>query len=181
MPPESSLGNLVGVALHVEADLGDPLAGLLAPLGRRHAATLEAEGDVVLDAAVVERGVVLKHHAPVRAGALDRLAAHQHRALGGGNCGRSPAISRSTVDLPQPEGPRIAMNSPLSGTSGTENVTSRMTVCAPKRLVTFAEVDDVRHDGGRARSPSLLDGNDREKAALEPEQQPVDAERQQTD
>ena len=32
MPPDSSLGILAGVALHVEADLGDPLARQLTPL-----------------------------------------------------------------------------------------------------------------------------------------------------
>src|SRR5438552_10037733 len=40
-----------------------------------------------------------------------------------GNCGRSPAMSRRMVDLPQPEGPRIVMNSPLFGRSSTRNVT----------------------------------------------------------
>ena len=46
------------------------------------------------------------------------------------------AINRSTVDLPQPDGPRIAMNSPLSGKSGTEKVTFWITVSLPKRFVT---------------------------------------------
>ena len=54
-----------------------------------------------------------------------------------GKCGRKPAIRRSTVDLPQPDGPRMATNSPLSGRSGTENVTSLMTVSAPNRFVTW--------------------------------------------
>src|SRR6266480_7556233 len=40
-----------------------------------------------------------------------------------GNCGRSPAISRKIVDFPQPDGPRIVMNSPLPGKSSTRNVT----------------------------------------------------------
>src|SRR5437879_1372072 len=53
-----------------------------------------------------------------------------------GKCGRRPAISRSTVDLPQPDGPRIATNSPLLGRSSTENVTSLITVIGPNRFVT---------------------------------------------
>ena len=32
-----------------------------------------------------------------------------------GNCGSRPAIIRITVDLPQPEGPRIDTNSPRPG------------------------------------------------------------------
>ena len=35
------------------------------------------------------------------------------------------------------------MNSPLSGRSGTEKVTSRMTVRSPNRFVTLLELDDV--------------------------------------
>src|SRR5438093_5020980 len=46
-------------------------------------------------------------------------------------------MSLSTVDFPQPDGPRMAMNSPLSGRSATENVTSRITVMSPNRLVTL--------------------------------------------
>ena len=36
------------------------------------------------------------------------------------------------------------MNSPLSGRSGTEKVTSRMTVRSPNRFVTLSKLDDVR-------------------------------------
>src|SRR2546422_4847331 len=45
------------------------------------------------------------------------------RPVVAGNCGLSPAMSRRMVDLPQPEGPRIVMNSPLFGRSSTRNVT----------------------------------------------------------
>src|SRR5437899_1365644 len=101
----------------------------------------------------------------------------------GGKCGRRPAISRSTVDLPQPDGPRIAMNSPLPGRSVTENVTSRMTVRSPNRFVTpwksttFGRraVSDV------VSSTSVLEDAVREQTALEPEQQPIDAVRKQAD
>ena len=51
----------------------------VAALGRRHAAALESERDVVLDRAVVERRVVLKDHAAVGAGRRDRFAADEHR------------------------------------------------------------------------------------------------------
>src|SRR5437867_7453118 len=96
-----------------------------------------------------------------------------------GKCGRSPAISRSTVDLPQPDGPRIATNSPLSGTSGTANVTSRMTVSSPKRFVTAWKSTTF---GLTATAiASIFDGAEREQAALEPGQQPIDPVREQAD
>src|ERR1700722_8694798 len=89
-----------------------------------------------------------------------------------GCCGRSPAIRRSTVDLPQPDGPRMAMNSPLSGRSVTQNVTSLMTVRSPNRFVT---------PWNSTTFTSVLDRSVRKQAALKPEQQPVDAVRQQAD
>ncbi len=48
----------------------------------------------------------------------------------------SPAISRSRVDLPQPDGPTKTTNSPslMSRSSGG------MTSTSPKRLVTFSRV-----------------------------------------
>ena len=117
-------------------------------------------------------------------GADDRLAGRPAPCRRvAGKCGRSPAIRRSTVDLPQPDGPRIAMNSPLSGTSGTVNVTSWMTVRLPKRFVTPLEIDDVRGGSrgrGLAHHHSSTDAV-REQAALEPEQQAVDAVREQAD
>jgi hypothetical protein len=45
-------------------------------------------------------------------------------------------MSRNTVDLPQPDGPRIVMNSPDAGRSSTTNEMSLMTVSDPNRLVT---------------------------------------------
>src|SRR6266581_2728765 len=102
-----------------------------------------------------------------------------------GNCGRSPAISRRTVDLPQPDGPRIAMNSPLSGRSGTEKVTSRITVTSPNRFVTFRKstTDGTALVGDSVigfdtRTALLLDRPERKEASLEPEQQTIDAVRQ---
>ena len=74
---------LVSVALDVEADLVDPRVGLFAPLARANAAALEAERDVVFDGAIVERRVVLEHHAAIRAGPGHRSVGHVHDALGG--------------------------------------------------------------------------------------------------
>src|SRR5436189_2876576 len=86
-----------------------------------------------------------------------------------GNCGRRPAIRRSTVDLPQPDGPRIATNSPLSGKSGTENVTSLMTVTVPNRFVTWAKSTTLGGCTGAAAGTltSILDHTVRKQAALD--------------
>src|SRR5258706_6190441 len=104
-----------------------------------------------------------------------------------GNCGRSPAISRSTVDLPQPDGPRMAMNSPLFGRSGTENVTSRITVRSPKRFVTpwksttLGGADAATGPLAFAVIRSFLDGPVRKQSALEEEQEAIDAVGEQSD
>src|SRR6476646_2721571 len=45
-----------------------------------------------------------------------------------GNCGVRPAIRRSTVDFPHPDGPRIVTNSILVGMSSTTNETSLIAV-----------------------------------------------------
>src|SRR4029079_19104210 len=55
-----------------------------------------------------------------------------------GNCGVSPAIIRITVDLPQPDGPRIDTNSPRPGASSLENDTSLIAVHSPNDLVTLS-------------------------------------------
>src|SRR5438876_9866193 len=92
-------------------------------------------------------------------------------------------MRRSTVDFPQPDGPRIAMNSPLSGRSGTENVTSRMTVTFPKRLVTFRKSTTFAYCGDAAApgapAASVFDDTMGEHAALEPVEQPIDSVREQ--
>src|SRR2546428_3779135 len=94
-------------------------------------------------------------------------------------------MRRSTVDFPQPDGPRMAMNSPLFGRSGTENVTSRMTVRVPNRFVTPRKSTTFGTGWPTAAASgsltSLLDDAVRKQTALEPEQQAVDAERQQAD
>src|SRR3954468_23497274 len=100
-----------------------------------------------------------------------------------GKCGRSPAIRRSTVDLPQPDGPRIAMNSPLPGMSSTLKVTSRMMVRSPNFLVTFLKSTTLGAAGAAAvgSATSVRDLPVGKQAALEPEQRAIDAEREQPD
>ena len=71
------------------------------------------------------------------------------------------------------------MNSPLPGRSGTVKVTSRMTVRSPNRFVTLAKLDDVRD--AAAASSFASTARYGKQAALEPEQQPVDAVGQQPD
>src|SRR5688572_1643530 len=95
-------------------------------------------------------------------------------------------MSRKTVDFPQPEGPRMAMNSPLPGRSGTENVTSRITVKRPNRFVTFWKSTTFGRSGRSAVTAgatltSILDDAMREQTPLEPEQQAIDTVRQQPD
>ena len=62
-----------------------------------------------------------RHAGDVAAGDEDRAGGHLS----------SPAIIRSSVDLPQPEGPSSAQNSPAS----TARLRSRITSTAPKRLL----------------------------------------------
>src|SRR5215217_3474624 len=45
-----------------------------------------------------------------------------------GYCGGRPAMRRSTVDFPHPDGPRMVTNSIFSGMSSTTNDTSLMAV-----------------------------------------------------
>ena len=84
-------------------------------------------------------------------------------------------MRRSTVDFPQPDGPRIVTNSPWPGRSGTEKVTSRITVKSPNRFVTprnSTMLGSVGHS-----SPARYG----KEAALEAEQQPVDPVGEQAD
>src|SRR5436190_17279878 len=125
-----------------------------------------------------------------------------------GKCGRSPAMSRSTVDLPHPEGPRMQTNSPLPGRSSTVKLTLRMIGRSPNRFVTFlksttlgggpglAAAVEVATDAaggvednvaavlcGLTGSPTrlLLGRPEREEAALEEEERPIDPVGEQPD
>src|SRR5919202_4482295 len=104
----------------------------------------------------------------------------------GGKCGLNAAISRSTVDFPHPDGPRMAMNSPLPGRSATENVTSRMTVRVPNRFVTFLKSTtlgacNLTSAASAASRTSVLDNAMGKESALEPEQQSIDPVREQAE
>src|SRR5215467_16293473 len=73
---------------------------------------LEPEGHVSKRGAPREQlGEVLKHHAAVGAVTADRFAADADFARGGA---RKPAMTLSSVDLPQPEGPTMHRNSEAS-------------------------------------------------------------------
>ena len=100
----------------------------VAALGVRHAPLAQAEGDVLRDRQPGEQRVGLEHHAAVGAGPGDRLAIEQRPRPSVGLS--SPATMRSSVDLPQPDGPRMVTNS-LSAT--TRSVGSSARVGAPPR------------------------------------------------
>ena len=65
-------------------------------------------------------------------------------------------MRRSTVDLPQPDGPRMAMNSPLFGRSGTVKVTLRMTVRSPNLLVTLRNSTTGGGSAATAADPGTM-------------------------
>ena len=74
-----------------------------------HAPLAQAEGDVLAHGQPGKQRVGLEHHAAVRARAGHRRV---RRARTRPPVGRSsPATMRSSVDLPQPEGPRMVMKS----------------------------------------------------------------------
>ena len=68
----------------IEPDLLDPVPRQIVAIVPRHVLALETEGDVVEHRAVIERRVVLKHHAAIGAGTRDGLAEDEHVAGGGG-------------------------------------------------------------------------------------------------
>ena len=77
--------------------------------GARHAAFAQAEADVVAHREPGEQRVALEHHAAVGARAVD---ARGRRAAPRPTVWRSsPATMRSSVLLPQPEGPRMVTKS----------------------------------------------------------------------
>ncbi len=155
MPPDSSLGYLRASRFTSSPTLAIHSRACSRRSRARHAAALEAERDVVLDRAIVERRVVLEHHAAIGAGPGDRRVRHVHGpfawpdgAAAGRRSGaarwtcRSPTVRESRRTRPCPAGP------------GTANVTSRMTVKLAEPLRDVAELDDVR--ALASSSPSLL-------------------------
>ena len=127
-PPESCAGRRCAVVLqaHQRQRLGDAALDL----GLGGALVAQAEGDVVGHRLVREERVALEDRvdAPlVRRRARHVGAVEQDLAL----VGRSkPAISRSVVVLPQPDGPSMVKNSP-GGTCRSMPLTA---TASPKRL-----------------------------------------------
>src|SRR5690348_15226639 len=74
----------------------------------------------------------------------------------GGKCGFKPAMIRSKVDLPQPEGPTMVTSSPTLGASSTTKQTSwiaTLGACAgPKLLVTFLKTTTSGAGAGAAET-----------------------------
>ena len=68
----------------------------------------------------------------------------------------SPAISRKSVDLPQPDGPTSATNSPAA----MSTLTASSAVTAPKRLVTWSMLTLAMRLSLRAKGP-VVTGNDK--------------------
>ena len=81
-------------------------------LGLRRAADAQAVGHVVVDRHVRVERVVLEHHGDVAVLGLELVDHAVADADLAAVMVSSPAIMRSSVDLPQPDGPRMTMNSP---------------------------------------------------------------------
>ena len=108
-PPESCRGRRSSSG-SIERILAAP-AHCGIDLGFIHAAIAQAESQIVVHAHVLVERVVLEHHGDV---AVFRLqAVHDPVADGDGAAlmSSSPAIMRSVVDLPQPDGPTRTTNS----------------------------------------------------------------------
>ena len=110
-------GELAGLAVEKRLDLqqrGDALdRGVL--LGLRHAAALHAEGDVLR--APSSSGRARRTGTPWRCrgpSARTELTSRPSMRISPALTLSSPAIMASSVDLPQPDGPTSAMNSPVS-------------------------------------------------------------------
>ena len=98
--------------------------------------------------AIVERGVILKDHAAVRAGTAHRLARYEHVPVVAGCCGLSPAMRRRIVDFPHPDGPRIVTNSrDCRGVVDREGDVPDRGEAVVERLADVVE----QHDGRRHR------------------------------
>ena len=115
-----------------QADERQQLGHARRDLGLRLAAVDEAVADVVRHGQVGEQRVGLEDDAEVA------LRGRQPRDIAAADLDRArrpatsrPAITRSSVVLPQPEGPRKQTSLPLS----TSSETSSSAVNAPKRLV----------------------------------------------
>ena len=152
-PLELAAGELRGVALGeaVEPDESQQLLHARADLRLRALAHGQPEGDVVVHGHVLEGGVVLEDeaHAAVARGRVgDVLARRSPRCRCRGS--PSPAMIRSSVDLPLPLGPSSAVSEP----SSTRMQTSSSATKSPKRLLTLTDLDRHRSDGRPAAGAS---------------------------
>ena len=121
---------LEAVEPHERHRLGDRAASY-SRLG--HVLVAQAEGDVLRHRQVREERVVLEDH-------VDRPLVGRHVGdVGSRRCGSSPSVGsskppiiRSSVVLPQPEGPSREKNSPRRIASETSSTATK----SPKRLLT---------------------------------------------
>lgn len=117
----------VGVERHAVHQLGDTCVSRLALGG-------QAEADIVGHGHVREQRAVLRHIADLAlvgghgVGGVDQCLAVEVRLPVSGNS--KPAIMRSNVVLPEPEGPTITVRLAV----GTDNVTSARARWVPKDL-----------------------------------------------
>jgi hypothetical protein len=109
-PPDK----LARLALQQVAQLQD-LGGLVharLDLVLGHLGDLQAVGHVVEHAHVRVQRVVLEHHGDVALGRLQVVDDRPPMEISPPEISSSPATMRSSVDLPQPDGPTMTMNSP---------------------------------------------------------------------
>src|ERR1700722_13592874 len=92
------MGKFVGVAHGIQADLPDPFPRPRFTLLASDTGAFETERDIVEHGAIVEGGVILKHHAAVGSGTFDWLAHHLDGAGGGWE------LRTQTRDQPQDGG-----------------------------------------------------------------------------
>ena len=160
----------VAAAEAVELDqveqLARPASRICAFGGRSPAADAQAEGDVLEDGHVAEQGVVLEHEADAAlAGRQRRSTSSPSKRTAPASGTSSPAMMRSSVVLPEPDGPSSATSSP----AGTSRLTSSSAVNAPNALARRLDLDaHVRPLLGLAScSASALDrvASDRERRA----------------
>ena len=128
----------------IQAEQHCDLVDALPDLGLRHPPNLEAVAEVLADAHVRVQRVALEDHRDV---AMTRRevgdVATSDRDLAAVTSSR-PAIARSSVDLPHPDGPTSAMNSPSP--MSKRDVVDRDDV-AGEHLGDVAKLD-LRHGAG---------------------------------
>ena len=123
-------GELRRPAVHAarRARASPPSVDPLGDLRLRHLAMPQPEGEVLAHGLVRVERVALEHHRDVAVGRLERgdvVVADPDPAL---VTFSSPAIIRSSVDLPQPDGPTSTMNSPSATVSETSSTARTVAV-----------------------------------------------------